>query len=155
MGAPSWPRSGLPAGPPRYPGQAVATVDPANPRAELRKPRIVLRLEAQRARHRLRPFHVRVAYILVGFSLLLGGVGMLLLPGPAFVVIPLGLAILSLEFHWAEGLLDRALQQAEIARRRAAATSRMQRVLTALGCALGAAALTAWAILDDIPFVPV
>jgi hypothetical protein len=80
---------------------------------------------------------------------------MLLLPGPAFVVIPLGLAILSLESHWAEGLLDRAVEQTELACRRAAATWRMQRVLTALGCALGAATLTAWAILDDIPFVPV
>lgn len=98
----------------------MATVDPRNPRAELRKPRIVLRLEAQRTRHRL---YVRVAYILVGFSLLLGGVGMLLLPGPAFVVNPIGLAILSLEFHRAEGLLDRALEQAEIARRRAAETT--------------------------------
>jgi uncharacterized protein (TIGR02611 family) len=137
----------------------VATIDPPNPRAtprgDYRKPRIVLRLEAQRARHRQRPLYVRMLYILVGFSLLLGGVGMLLLPGPAFVVIPIGLAILSLEFHWAEGLLDRALKQGDIARRRAAKTTTLQRVLTGIAFALGATALTVWAILDDIPLVPV
>ena len=69
------------------------------------KPRIVQRLEAQRERHRQRPLVVRVLYILVGFTLLLGGVGMLVLPGPAFLVIPVGLALLSLEFAWAENLL--------------------------------------------------
>jgi tellurite resistance protein TerC len=37
----------------------------------------------------------------VGASVLALGVAMLVLPGPAFVVIPAGLAILSLEFAWA------------------------------------------------------
>jgi len=125
------------------------------PRGPLRKPRIVLRLEAQRVRHRQRPIVVRVLYILVGFTLLLGGVGMLVLPGPAFLVIPVGLAILSLEFVWAEGLLDRALEKGEIARQKAADTTRTQRILSALACVLGGAALAAWALLADIPLVPV
>jgi uncharacterized protein (TIGR02611 family) len=125
------------------------------PRAPLRKPRIVLRLEAQRVRHRQRPIVVRVLYIVVGFTLLLGGVGMLVLPGPAFLVIPVGLAILSLEFVWAEGLLDRALEQGEVARQKAGETTRTQRILTAVACVLGAAALAAWALLADIPLVPV
>lgn len=38
---------------------------------------------------------------LVGGSLLLAGLTMLVLPGPAFVVIPAALAILALEFIWA------------------------------------------------------
>ena len=32
---------------------------------------------------------------------------MIVLPGPAFVVIPLGLGILAVEFRWARRLLDR------------------------------------------------
>ncbi len=112
------------------------------------------RLEEQRTRHRKRPFIVRVLYILVGFTLLLGGVGMLVLPGPAFVVIPIGLAILSLEFVWAEALLDRALEKGEVARQKAAATTRTQRICTAIAVVLGAAALLAWALLGDIPLVP-
>jgi hypothetical protein len=38
---------------------------------------------------------------LVGGSLLLAGLAMLVLPGPAFVVIPAALAILAIEFVWA------------------------------------------------------
>lgn len=115
----------------------------------------MLRLEAQRDRHRRRHIVVRVLYIVVGFTLLLGGVGMLVLPGPAFVVIPIGLAILSLEFVWAEGLLDRALEKGEIARKKATETTTPQRVVTVIAVVLGAAALLVWALLGDIPFVPV
>jgi uncharacterized protein (TIGR02611 family) len=38
---------------------------------------------------------------LAGGSLLLAGLAMLVLPGPAFVVIPAALAILAIEFAWA------------------------------------------------------
>ena len=38
---------------------------------------------------------------MVGGSVVLVGICMLVLPGPAIVVIPAGLAILSLEFAWA------------------------------------------------------
>ena len=41
--------------------------------------------------------------------ILLGGLAMLVPPGPAFVVIPVGLAMLALEFEWAEQLLVQAL----------------------------------------------
>ena len=119
------------------------------------KPRIVQRLEAQRDRHRRRPLAVRVLYIVVGFTLLLGGVAMLVLPGPAFLVIPIGLALLSLEFAWAERLLQRALEQGEVAKQKAAETTRTERILTAIAVALGAGALAVWAVFGDIPLVPV
>lgn len=113
------------------------------------------RLEAQRERHRQRHIVIRMLYIAVGFTLLLGGLGMLVLPGPAFLVIPIGLAILSLEFVWAEGLLDRALEKGEIAKRKAGATTRTQRLLTMTAGILAAAALLLWALFGDIPLVPV
>lgn len=37
----------------------------------------------------------------LGLSVLLVGVALLVLPGPAFVVIPMGLGILAVEFEWA------------------------------------------------------
>ena len=126
----------------------MATADPA-------KPRIVQRLEASRERHRRRPFIVRVVFIGLGFALLIGGLILLVLPGPAFVIIPIGLALLSLEFAWAEGLLERALMQAERARRKAAATSRTQRIVSALAFVVAGGALLAWAIWGDIPLLPV
>src|SRR6185503_13254326 len=38
----------------------------------------------------------------LGFTVLLLGIAMIVLPGPAFIVIPLGLAILATEFAWAQ-----------------------------------------------------
>jgi hypothetical protein len=48
----------------------------------------------------------------VGVSVVLVGVVMVVTPGPAFVVIPAGLAILATEFAWAKRLLDQARAQA-------------------------------------------
>ena len=43
----------------------------------------------------------RIAVTVVGFSVLAVGIAMIVLPGPAIVVIPVGLGILGLEFAWA------------------------------------------------------
>jgi tellurite resistance protein TerC len=50
-------------------------------------------------------FIKRVAITVGGFTVLLIGIAMIVLPGPAVVVIPAGLAILALEFAWAKRLL--------------------------------------------------
>jgi tellurite resistance protein TerC len=49
----------------------------------------------------------RLIILVVGGTLLVVGVAMIVLPGPAFVVIPAGLAILATEFVWARRLLVR------------------------------------------------
>ncbi len=49
----------------------------------------------------------RVAILIVGSTVLLIGVAMIFLPGPAVLVIPAGLAILATEFAWAQSLLDK------------------------------------------------
>ena len=54
----------------------------------------------------------RVIIVVVGFTVLLIGVALLVLPGPAFLVIPLGLAILATEFVWARHLLRRVKDKA-------------------------------------------
>ena len=41
----------------------------------------------------------------IGVSVLAFGIALIVLPGPAFIVIPLGLAILATEFLWARRLL--------------------------------------------------
>ena len=43
----------------------------------------------------------RIVVVLVGFTVLLAGVVMIVTPGPAIIVIPVGLAILGIEFAWA------------------------------------------------------
>ena len=50
----------------------------------------------------------RVIVAVVGMTILLVGFALLVLPGPAFIVIPIGLAVLAVEFEWARDLLRRA-----------------------------------------------
>ena len=45
---------------------------------------------------------------IVGGTVLLIGVALIVLPGPAFIVIPIGLAILATEFAWARRAVVRA-----------------------------------------------
>lgn len=49
----------------------------------------------------------RILIALVGGTVLLVGIAMIVLPGPAIVVIPAGLAILAIEFAWAKHWLNR------------------------------------------------
>jgi tellurite resistance protein TerC len=49
----------------------------------------------------------RLVRIVIGFTVLLAGVAMLVLPGPGILVVGLGLLILSAEFLWARRLLER------------------------------------------------
>ena len=44
----------------------------------------------------------------IGVTVLLLGVALIVLPGPAFIVIPVGLAILATEFAWARRTVRRA-----------------------------------------------
>jgi uncharacterized protein (TIGR02611 family) len=119
------------------------------------RPKFIQKLEAQRDRHADRHFVVRWLSVAVGFTLLLGGVVMLVAPGPAFVVIPIGLAILSLQFRWAENLLEHSLIQADKAKKAARETSRTQKILSAIATALAIAAVAVWAVWGDIPLLPV
>jgi tellurite resistance protein TerC len=47
----------------------------------------------------------RLVVIVIGFTILAAGIAMIVLPGPAVVVIPVGLALLATEFLWARKLL--------------------------------------------------
>jgi uncharacterized protein (TIGR02611 family) len=112
------------------------------------------RLAERRETHSRRGRFYRIGFAIAGAAVTLVGIAMLVTPGPAFVVIPIGLAMLALEFAWAERLLDRALEHAEIAQRKAAQTTRGQRILggvaTALVVSAGVAAWLAW----EIPLIP-
>jgi tellurite resistance protein TerC len=55
----------------------------------------------------------RVIIAVIGCTVLLVGVALLVLPGPAFLVIPAGLAILAIEFAWARRWLQRIKHLAE------------------------------------------
>ena len=56
------------------------------------------------ALHRVR----QVVVAVVGGTVALVGIAMIVLPGPAFLVIPAGLAILATEFLWAKRWMKKA-----------------------------------------------
>jgi tellurite resistance protein TerC len=49
----------------------------------------------------------RLAVGVIGATILAIGLAMIVLPGPATVVIPVGLGILAVEFAWARRMLER------------------------------------------------
>ena len=54
----------------------------------------------------------RLLKIVLGFTLLVIGAAMLVLPGPGWLTIGLGLVVLAAEFIWARRLLKRLNEQA-------------------------------------------
>jgi hypothetical protein len=50
----------------------------------------------------------RIVVAVVGGTVLALGIALIVLPGPAFLVIPAGLAILAIEFAWAKRWLRKA-----------------------------------------------
>lgn len=62
----------------------------------------------------------RVIIAVIGGTVLLIGIVLIVLPGPAFIVIPLGLGILATEFLWARRWLRKAREMFKKARGMAA-----------------------------------
>jgi uncharacterized protein (TIGR02611 family) len=58
----------------------------------------------------------RIGVTIAGFAVLLAGVVLLVLPGPGWLLIFLGLAILATEYMWAARLLETAKHKAEQAK---------------------------------------
>jgi len=71
----------------------------------------------------------RIIVSVVGATVLLIGIALLVLPGPAFIVIPIGLAILATEYAWARHWLRKVRQIANgvISGRRATNQNRQGR----------------------------
>ena len=49
----------------------------------------------------------RIVVTVIGFIFLIIGILLIVFPGPAFIVIPIGLAILATEYEWAKKAFDK------------------------------------------------
>lgn len=97
----------------------------------------------------------RAAVTVSGFAVTGLGLALLVLPGPGFVVVAAGLAILATEYDWAKGLLHGARTRAEDASR-ASVGSRLRLSGTVLfGIGMVAVGLVMALGNLDIPFVTV
>ncbi len=58
----------------------------------------------------------RLTILVIGITIIGIGVAMIVLPGPAIVVIPLGLLILATEFVWAQHVLNKIKERIGVKR---------------------------------------
>jgi uncharacterized protein (TIGR02611 family) len=113
------------------------------------------KLARRRERHIQRSMAYRVAFVVVAFAILIGGIALIPLPGPGWAIVFIGLGMLALEFKWAENLMEKILDRLEAAKESAANASPLQKALGMAAAAVGIAAFAVAAILWDIPLVPV
>jgi tellurite resistance protein TerC len=78
----------------------------------------------------------RVLVGVAGLSVVAVGVAMIVLPGPAFVVIPAGFAILAAEFAWARRLMNKAKRRLADATERFRPTQAGGTAITETGASL-------------------
>jgi uncharacterized protein (TIGR02611 family) len=117
--------------------------------------RLIDGVKERRERHRERSRVVRAAVVLAGFVVVLVGLALIPLPGPGLLVIAAGLALLALEFVWAERLLERTIDEMGKATDKVKRAGRAQQVILGLlGVLVAAAAVTA-AYAWDVPLLPI
>jgi uncharacterized protein (TIGR02611 family) len=117
--------------------------------------RFVDGIKERRERHRERHRLVRIAVVLAGFVVLFAGLAMLVLPGPGLLVTAAALALLALEFVWAERLLARTVDQMNRASDTVKRANRAQQVILGLLGVLVAGAVLTAAFAWDVPVLPV
>lgn len=69
-------------------------------------------LDEKREEHLTRSRPYRVAWTIAAVTVIAAGAAMVFLPGPALIVLPVGFAMLSLEFAWASQLGRKSLRGA-------------------------------------------
>jgi uncharacterized protein (TIGR02611 family) len=112
------------------------------------------RLREQRDKHLSRSRFYRVPFAVVGFTIVVVGIAMLVLPGPGLLVMAVGLAMLALEFTWAERILERTLNQMTKTTETVRRASPLQQAVSIAAGAAAIAAFIAAAIYFDLPLLP-
>lgn len=84
----------------------------------------------------------RVVWVVAGATIVVAGLAMTIFPGPAIIVLPVGMAMLAAEFAWARRLLNVGIERGVDAKRRVQAVGTVTKLLGALTvlCLLGAVA---------------
>lgn len=77
---------------------------------EVKDHALLRRLRERKEIHKELHWIWRALVVTGAFVVLAAGVAMMVLPGPGLLFLSLGLALLALEFAWAERLLEKSLQ---------------------------------------------
>jgi hypothetical protein len=121
------------------------------------RPELLQKLEERRQRHQQRGRLHRAAIVAFGAVLVLAGIVLSGpgVPGPGILVVLIGLSFLALEFDRAEWLLEKAIIWADNAKDRAERQPRWVKVTSSVLGVLALAGFVVWAVLADIPLLPV
>lgn len=130
---------------------------------ETAHPRAFTRFREFIRRNRILNTTWRIGVFTVGATVLVGGLIMMVAPGPGILGIIVGLAILATEFAWAQRALHHAKQAAEKAKEKALdpRTKRRNTILAVIAGVLGGAAVIAYLVIygfnlpwnvDDLTF---
>jgi tellurite resistance protein TerC len=84
----------------------------------------------------------RAVWLVAAFLVIAAGLAMIVLPGPAIVVVPVGVAMLAARFRWAQWLLREIVERGVTLQRRLSKASPGVRLFTALAGVTVAAGLT-------------
>jgi tellurite resistance protein TerC len=90
---------------------------------------------------------LRVLWLLVACTVVIAGLAMTVFPGPAIVVLPLGMAMLAAQFAWASRLLNVGIERGVDAKRRVQAAPAVARFLMTLAGLSLTAAVVAYLLL--------
>ena len=88
----------------------------------------------------------RTLWVIGGVTVILAGLAMTVLPGPALIVLPLGIAMLAAEFDWARRLLGASIDRGVDVQRRLARPDTKTKIVSGLVVA-GAIAAVAFIVL--------
>jgi uncharacterized protein (TIGR02611 family) len=127
------------------------------------EPGVFMRFRAFMRRNALLNTAWRTGVFTVGVMVFIGGLVMMVTPGPGILGIIVGLAILATEFAWAQRALHHAKQAAERAKEKALdpRTKRRNTILAVVSGLLGSAAVIAYLVIygftlpwnvDDLTF---
>jgi hypothetical protein len=89
----------------------------------------------------------RVLWVVAGATIVLAGLAMTILPGPAIIVLPAGMAMLAAEFAWAARVLDVGIERGVDAKRRVQAIGTTTRLLAGVSILLLAGAVLVFFVL--------
>jgi uncharacterized protein (TIGR02611 family) len=122
---------------------------------ETTHPRIE-KLRERKARHKRRSKPYRIGFGVVGVVLVLAGMvlSLPLVPGPGFLLVFVGLAMLALEFDRVERLVERLVHRVDQLEDSARAASPLHKAIAGAAAAVAVAAFVAAALLWDLPLLP-
>lgn len=115
--------------------------------AEGRIQRLQQRVEQERERYPERSRAFKIAWVTAGMIVVAAGIAMVVFPGPAVIVIPIGLLMISFQFAWAQRVIDTGLEGGKAAQGIASRATMQQKILAGAAVACAAAAVIVIAIV--------